>query len=126
MNFAYFPEGGRTTPGVEEVGRTASSGASNHEEWKSRRAASLMVVSMLLGMNMFARAQTFSNQVVVFSMFAAVEMRFRELMREGTRRATSWAIIPPIETPDMLREREEVQPRWSRSSTRSSAIWEVE
>lgn len=75
---------------------------------------------------MFARAQTFSSQVVVFSMFAAVEIRFRELMRLGIKSATSWAIIPPIETPDMLRERGEVQPRWSRSSMRSSAIWEVE
>ena len=62
----------------------------------------------------------------MFSMAAAVDIRFREQMRLGIRSASSCAIMPPMDTPETWSWRSAVQPRWSRSSMRSLAISEVE
>ena len=86
--------------GVLEVGTRQSSGFSSHASAKRERAASVTDRSSDLGMNMFILVLKFSTNVVVFSIAAAVERRFREAMRVGIRKASSCAIIPPILTPD--------------------------
>lgn len=95
-----MPAGGKTTPGVPGTGTAVSSGAASQVSEKSERAASVMERSRDLGMNMLILVRRFSTKVVVFSMRGAVEMRFSEAMREGIRRPSSWAIMPPMETPE--------------------------
>lgn len=82
---AYFPDGGRITLGVEEVGTIVSSGRESQASEKSILAASVTDRSSDLGMNMFMRVFMFSRKVVVFSIAAAVERRFREAIRSGIR-----------------------------------------
>lgn len=111
---------------LDSVGTGLSSGDESQELENSRPAAERMEASSVLGRNMSIRDQRFSSQVVVFWIWAAVLMRFREAIRWGMSIASSWAIMPPIDTPDTFNCRGSVQPRWSRSSTRSFAISLVE
>lgn len=86
-NIPYFPEGGKITLGVEEVGMIVSSGRASHSAENKERAASVTDWSRDLGMNILIRVLRFSRKVVVFSMAAAVERRLREAILSGIRYA---------------------------------------
>jgi hypothetical protein len=72
---------------VEGDGMVQSSGESSQVSGKRERAASVTERSRDLGTNMFILVRRFSTKVVVFSMRAAVDIRFREQMRVGMRLA---------------------------------------
>jgi hypothetical protein len=68
-----------------------SSGESSQESGKRDLAASVTERSSDLGTNMFILVRRFSTKVVVFWIWAAVEIRFREQRRVGTRLA--WGVL---------------------------------
>ena len=72
---------------------------------RRRSLMSVSWVSMGRGMNMFMRWRALARKVVVFIRRGAVLRRQRVVIDEGIRRASSWAIIPPIEMPRMWRFR---------------------
>jgi hypothetical protein len=73
--------------GVEAVGTGQSSGFPSQASLNRERAASVTERSSDLGMNMLILVLRFSTKVVVFSIAAAVDSRFRDAILVGIRYA---------------------------------------
>ena len=73
--------------GVDAFGMGQSSGFTSHASANRFRAASVTERSRDLGMNMFILVLRFCTKVVVFSIAAAVDIKFRQAMRVGIKYA---------------------------------------